>query len=843
MKWTKKATAKISETSYGFSMEKTPEDNKIYRGTVCMLKGFLIFCATFGTIGGLLNAFSIQYHLPAVFFTLLLLCFTLSFLHYNKLVFNVCYPTIFVLFTIAIFRNRVLANSGFQSFVSILYEAYSSYFELTSLRETNIANTNQYQTITVAAIFVGFVLALLLNIAISSYMSIFFTLLLTAPLLQIGIYIEKYPSPVYFIPLVFAYIAIGILGSFKHHLIPQKKKERIEYRLVKKGTNHYHIYQVNGKVLLHTTLLFAVVSLMFLLLFYPVALKSTNAGSAINNVKKSTDEYVKIFIQNGFSGFFNHYESTGGMSNGRLGGVSSVRPDFETDLIVTYAPYSYETVYLKGFVGIEYTGDSWTSSINTITAIPDIYEDEKKTDVYMDFTAFMEADRLKYYMDSDGQYALKGKMTIENVDANPGYVYLPYYTTRNSIYETVSGNSSMPDQSYQMNNHVITGIFPTRTRKTYVFYPAVSQLQDLTFPTVDAYADSFSSASDEMSYLSSYKDYCYDTYTYVPSNLIDPIKKVVNKTGFGSNTAEKVKLVEQYFLDNYSYSMSPGTTPRNEDFIQYFLTNQNQGYCAHFASAATMILRYMGVPARYVEGYVISASAISNSENTQEAYDDYILGTSPIGKTGVIQVEISDANAHAWVEVYSDGFGWVPVEVTPPSTDDENNYSDFFSTFTSLFSITPTSSQSSTTIPDTPEISVNDPLENFFASTDHVTLPLMMLLLLLLLFYPLQILVGKAVSYLRMKNSYAKGKYDKVAVYYYKKLFVAQHRKEREILRNFNKIPPSELTLPSQLAFDTKTYVTLLEKALYGKDSITKEEIEQLILWTKEAVNAFKKMN
>ena len=46
----------------------------------------------------------------------------------------------------------------------------------------------------------------------------------------------------------------------------------------------------------------------------------------------------------------------------------------------------------------------------------------------------------------------------------------------------------------------------------------------------------------------------------------------------GSNTAEKVKLVEQYFLDNYSYSMSPGTTPRNEDFIQYFLTNQRMAW-------------------------------------------------------------------------------------------------------------------------------------------------------------------------------------------------------------------------------------------------------------------------
>ena len=56
------------------------------------------------------------------------------------------------------------------------------------------------------------------------------------------------------------------------------------------------------------------------------------------SLKEFTDPYVKIFVQNGLSGFFNRYHATGGLSNGRLGGISSIRPDYQTDLIVTFVP-------------------------------------------------------------------------------------------------------------------------------------------------------------------------------------------------------------------------------------------------------------------------------------------------------------------------------------------------------------------------------------------------------------------------------------------------------------------------------------------------------------------------
>lgn len=80
--------------------------------------------------------------------------------------------------------------------------------------------------------------------------------------------------------------------------------------------------------------------------------------------------------------------------------------------------------------------------------------------------------------------------------------------------------------------------------------------------------------------------------------------------------------------------MEPG-----EDFVAHFL-EEGRGYCVHFATAGALLLRMYGIPARYVEGY------------------------APwLGEGGTSNVR--DSDAHAWVEIYLDGYGWFPVEMTP----------------------------------------------------------------------------------------------------------------------------------------------------------------------------------
>ena len=76
-----------------------------------------------------------------------------------------------------------------------------------------------------------------------------------------------------------------------------------------------------------------------------------------------------------------------------------------------------------------------------------------------------------------------------------------------------------------------------------------------------------------------------------------------------------------------------------EDFVDHFLT-EGRGYCVHFATAGTLLLRLQGIPARYVSGYAAQLDQRGRGS-------------------------VQDSDAHAWVEVYIDGCGWYPVEMTP----------------------------------------------------------------------------------------------------------------------------------------------------------------------------------
>ena len=96
------------------------------------------------------------------------------------------------------------------------------------------------------------------------------------------------------------------------------------------------------------------------------------------------------------------------------------------------------------------------------------------------------------------------------------------------------------------------------------------------------------------------------------------------------------------------YDPNTPVTPEGEDFVRYFLEESHRGYCMHFASAAVLLFRTAGVPARYVSGYSAQIEA---------------GGTS----------KVKDSSAHAWVEIYQEGYGWYPVDVTPPYEEEQQD--------------------------------------------------------------------------------------------------------------------------------------------------------------------------
>lgn len=111
------------------------------------------------------------------------------------------------------------------------------------------------------------------------------------------------------------------------------------------------------------------------------------------------------------------------------------------------------------------------------------------------------------------------------------------------------------------------------------------------------------------------------------------------------NAAEKAYAIQEYLAKNYRYTLDGRHPEGNRDFVSWFLLEEKQGYCSYFASAMTVLCRMAGMPARYVEGYYLPA--------------------------GDGEIILSGRNAHAWVEVYFNGLGWIAFDPTARAVESD----------------------------------------------------------------------------------------------------------------------------------------------------------------------------
>ena len=151
----------------------------------------------------------------------------------------------------------------------------------------------------------------------------------------------------------------------------------------------------------------------------------------------------------------------------------------------------------------------------------------------------------------------------------------------------------------------------------------------------------------------------------IKNELFELIKSDDYSLSTSSGKAEFILDTLAYLADNYQYTLSPGTTPSGKDYVEYFLFEQKKGLCTHFASAAAMILRSAGIPTRYVEGYVVPENLFRGNASAAESVS--IRGDGELYRENwnYYDVVVTDRYAHAWIEVYLDGIGWVNVDPTP----------------------------------------------------------------------------------------------------------------------------------------------------------------------------------
>ena len=596
-------------------------------GQDALVKGISEALIVFGSMGGFLSCLGASFYVPVVALAYILLAAYFSYLFKSGKIWvrDAGYMLFFIVFVLGIMLLREYVNSGFYAIINLIYDAASDYFDMPAVREFAEIIANRDLTITIAVIFIGSVEIIILNIYLSTYMSILAAVMMSVPIFTIPLFFEREPDSFYMI-LLFVGLASVIIQKANGHYVKNKGNTQFTYHDKKKRKRFS--YAQSGKAVAEMILGLGIICLLIISIcnvIYPKEGFMYRYKSS--TLKASIQDPVENVMLTGLAGLFNFYGSTAGMSGGRLGGVSSVRSDYQPDLKVRFTPYSYNTVYLKGFTGEYYDRDHWSKDENGL------------------FERVLDGDA-------------KGVMEVENVGADTGYLYMPYYT------ETDDTSLSR----YQNREGV-----ERWAKETYTYYPDLS-LGAMAQKPEDQIHVSF--ASEEPISLS---------YFDVPSANYDVIATFCENAGFGGSDREILSQVIGYFQENIPYTLRPGAMPRNGDFVNYFLEKNRKGYCAHFASAATLIFRYYGIPARYVEGYAIPYTQVMDGELVDGAeYKDYYTGKSgELGETALVEVTVTDANAHAWVEVYMDG-AWQVVEVTPSSNEEDTE--DFWSAFGNLLS-------------------------------------------------------------------------------------------------------------------------------------------------------------
>ncbi|MCL2697141.1 MAG: transglutaminase-like domain-containing protein [Oscillospiraceae bacterium] len=167
------------------------------------------------------------------------------------------------------------------------------------------------------------------------------------------------------------------------------------------------------------------------------------------------------------------------------------------------------------------------------------------------------------------------------------------------------------------------------------------------------------SAAEYLHYLAQYEEMVYSVYLEVTPGEAENIQRILTEVPLypvslrgtdsrrGISDYQRAVTIENFFKTNFTYSLTVDNHSGENSYLGNFLFETQSGHCALYATAMTLMLRELGIPARYVTGFVAG-------------------GINAVPHGGRYLHTILERDLHAWVEVYFEGVGWIPFDPTPP---------------------------------------------------------------------------------------------------------------------------------------------------------------------------------
>ena len=293
-----------------------------------------------------------------------------------------------------------------------------------------------------------------------------------------------------------------------------------------------------------------------------------------------------------------------------------------TDTILSVTADTAQTLYLRGFVGDTYENETW-AALDSQTAA-----EEKDLFYWLHQSGFYPQSQLAMAARLMGNYQ-SGSVSIQNLAGCSLYRYEPC--------------TILPERAGLAKNKIQPSAVETnglRGARGYS-YETVSDAQTiLSELLVFLQNDTSDGVRSYLQMESAYREFVYSYALNVPAEFRAQLGAVLDQCceSYGaadSLTKEQAQTAALAFLELCFDGSGNIALP---------LTDRADGTTYQYATVAALALRYYGIPARYVEGYTVKTA-----ENEPASVDASAAG--------------------AWVEVYQDGIGWLPLALTPGLED------------------------------------------------------------------------------------------------------------------------------------------------------------------------------